>query len=226
MRVAKEPAAAKGNLFEVLRDDIVRGRLQPGQRLKAASLAKNHDASLTVIREALNRLAGEKLVDFEPQIGFSVRQMSAADLLDLTEQRIVWETVALRRCMDLASVEWQSEVLAAHHRLARTPMVDADGELSLQWLERHDDFHAVVLQACGSPRLFRNIRQMAHEAAIYHRALLPVVASDQDMEDEHKRLLEAILDNDVELAIELLACHQEKTRDQMLPLLERLELMQ
>jgi DNA-binding GntR family transcriptional regulator len=221
MRLAKEESIAKSTLVEVLREDIVRGRLQPGQRLKAASLAKNHEASLTVVREALNRLAGEQLVDFEPQMGFAVRRLSVEDLCDLVDQRVVFESIALRRCMASASVEWQSEVLAAHHRLARTPMIEPgkNSELNVQWIERHDEFHSVVLQACGSARLFRTIRQMAQEAQIYHRALLPVVSRDEEMEQEHAQLVNAILEGDSDQAIRILAQHQEKTRDVMLPLL-------
>jgi GntR family carbon starvation induced transcriptional regulator len=221
MRLAKDESTAKSSLVEVLRADIIHGRLQPGQRLKAASLAKNHGASLTVVREALSRLAGEQLVDFEAQMGFAVRQLSVEDLCDLVDQRVLFESIALRRCMAAADVEWQSEVLAAHHRLARTPMIEAgkDSHLSAQWIERHDEFHSVVLNACGSARLFRAIRQMAQEAQIYHRALLPVVSRDEEMEQEHAQLVEAILDGDCEQAIRVLTLHQEKTRDVMLPLL-------
>jgi GntR family carbon starvation induced transcriptional regulator len=222
MRLVKDESTAKSSLLEVLRGDIVRGRLQPGQRLKTASLAKNHGASLTVVREALSRLAGEQLVDFEPQMGFAVRQLSVEDLCDLVDQRILFESIALRRCMASADVEWQSEVLAAHHRLARTPMLEPgkDSELSAQWIERHDEFHSVVLNACGSPRLFRTIRQMAQETQIYHRALLPVVSRDEEMEQEHAQLAEAIIEGDCDQAIHLLVLHQEKTRDVMLPLLK------
>jgi GntR family carbon starvation induced transcriptional regulator len=222
MRLVKSESAAKSSLVEVLRGDIVRGRLQPGQRLKAALLARDYGASLTVVREALSRLAGEQLVDFEPQMGFAVRQLSAEDLSDLVDQRVLFESIALRRCMASANIEWQSEVLAAHHRMARTPMIEAgkESELNPQWVERHDEFHSVVLNVCGSARLFRCIRQMAQETQIYHRALLPVVSRDEEVEQEHAQLVDAILSGECEQAVQLLVLHQERTRDVMLPLLK------
>lgn len=210
------------SLVESLRNDILRGRLRPGERLKTTPIAFAHNASLTVVREALNRLAGERLVEFEPRIGFAVRTISADDLRDLVEQRVIFESIALRRCMQSASVEWHADVLAAHHLLAHTVMTEENEDgprLSETWITRHDRFHEVVLSRCGSPRLFDVIRRMAAEAEVYQRALLPHAGLDRQTEDEHRALTEAILAGDIDQALALLARHQESTRDEMLPLL-------
>ncbi|MDB6001206.1 MAG: putative regulatory protein [Rhizobacter sp.] len=225
MRVGKEGGTLNSRLFESLRAEIIGGKLLPGQRLKAGALATSYDVSLNVIREALNRLAGERLVDFAPQFGFTVRSLSADDLEDLVEQRIVFESLALRKCMERSSVEWQSEVLAAHHRLARTPMLEegGSGELAAAWLARHDEFHSTVLKGCGSQRLYQMIRQMAEAGEMYHRALLPVVGRDREMEAEHEALTQAVMGGDTERAVTILRTHQEKTRDLMVPLLREAE---
>lgn len=224
MRASKEGTTLNSRLFEALRAEVIGGKLLPGQRLKVAALAAAHDVSLNVIREALNRLAGEKLVDFEPQQGFTVRSLSAEDLEDLVEQRVIFEGLALRRCIERSSIEWQSEVLAAHHRLDRTPLlVDQDGGKVLNplWVARHDEFHDVMLQGCGSPRLFQMVRQMAEAAEMYHRALLPAVNSDSQMDSEHRALLDAVLAGDADRAVSILTTHVLRTRDVMLPLLRK-----
>lgn len=225
MRIGKDGGTLNSRLFDALRADILHGRLPPGQRLKASALATSHEVSLNVIREALNRLAGEGLVDFEPQLGFAVRRLSVEDLQDLVEQRIALESMALRRCIQRASVEWQSEVLAAHHRLSCTPMLEPGSAANLnpQWLARHEDFHSTVLIGCGSKRLYQMTRQMAEAAEIYHRALLPVADSEAEMAKEHQDLLEVILAGDADRAIEILGSHLETTRDRMLPMLRALE---
>ncbi len=217
----------KTSVVDALRNSILHGELAPGQRLKAASLAKEHDTSLTVLREALNRLTGEQLVDFEPQVGFSVRKLSTEDLIDLVDQRILLEGIALRRCMQSGDIAWQAEVLAAHHRLTRTPMYDdepAPGQpprISAQWSVRHTEFHNTVLEDCGSPRLFRTIQQLAREADLYHHALMPYMAMrNNTMDDEHGALVRAILDEDTERAVQLLGEHQIRTRDEMIAVMK------
>jgi DNA-binding GntR family transcriptional regulator len=225
MQVDKNGTTLNSRVFESLRAQVLSGKLLPRQRLRVASLASAHGVSLNVIREALNRLAGQGLVEVEPKFGFSVRGVSSRDLKDLVTQRILFESIALRECIARSSAEWQSEVLAAHHRLRKTPMkLDSDAtSLNPQWLARHDEFHGVMLEACGSPRLYQMIRQMAEAAELYHRALLPVLARDREMEDEHEQLLAAILAEDADDAVRILTLHLEKTRDVMLPLLNELE---
>jgi DNA-binding GntR family transcriptional regulator len=188
-------------------------------------LAGTHKVSLNVIREALNRLAGEKLVDQEPQFGFAVRQLSAEDLQDLVRQRIILEGIALRQCIQRSSLDWQGQVLAAHHRLIKTPMTlgAKPRAMNPDWLARHADFHQVILQACGSPRLFQIVRDLSDAAEMYHRAFLPVTSRDREMEVEHTDLLQAILAGDADKAVRVLTRHMEKTRDVILLHLQKSE---
>ena len=58
--------------YGCLRADILGGRFAPGQRLRPSELAASNGVSLNVVREALNRLAGERLVSASPQQGFAV----------------------------------------------------------------------------------------------------------------------------------------------------------
>lgn len=222
MRDAEDGRTLNTRVYDTLRGHILTGQLPPGQRLKVANLAAEHQVSLNVVREALNRLAGERLVQVQPQFGFAVRELSAEDLIDLVEMRVTIESLALRRSIAQGSVQWQSEVLAAHHRLSRAPLIDpanAAGALNQEWLLRHDEFNFAMLSACGSHRMFQMVRQLAEAAELYHRALLPLVSTQRPLEGEHAELLQAILDGDADRAVAVLTAHLEATRDVMLPLL-------
>jgi GntR family transcriptional regulator, carbon starvation induced regulator len=225
MRDAADGRTLNGKVFDTIRNEILTGQLLPGQRLKVSSMAQSHAVSVNVVREALNRLAGEKLVEFEPQFGFAVRSLSAEDLIDLVEQRATLEELALRRSIERSTVDWQAEVLAAHHRLSREPLTDAHNPLLLnpQWMVRHDEFNFVMMGACGSPRLFALVRQLAEAAELYHRALLPLVGRNGALEHEHQELLDAILKGDADTAVGVLKAHLLMTRDAMLPLLREEE---
>ena len=221
MRSEKGGSTLMTRVFVDLRAQLLSGEFAPHQRLRVATLAGAHGVSLNVVREALNRLAGEGLVDVEPNCGFSVRGLSVEDLVDLVAQRVVLESIALRQCIAHSSPDWQASVLAAHHRLRKTPLTLDDETKSLNplWVSRHDDFHRVMLEACGSPRLFQMVRQLADAAEMYHRALLPATGRDEEMEREHEALLNAILAEDADGAVDILKAHLERTRDVMVPLL-------
>lgn len=221
MRSEKGGSTLMTRVFVDLRAQLLSGEFVPRQRLRVATLAGAHGVSLNVVREALNRLAGEGLVDVEPNCGFSVRDLSVEDLVDLVAQRVVLESIALRQCIEHSSPDWQASVLAAHHRLRKTPLTLNDEAKSLNplWVSRHDDFHRAILEACGSPRLFQMVRQLADAAEMYHRALLPASGRDEAMEREHEALLDAILAEDANAAVDILKAHLERTRDVMVPLL-------
>jgi GntR family transcriptional regulator, carbon starvation induced regulator len=221
MRNSRNGKTLNGALFDLLRQQILTGMLLPGQKLKVAELAAEHSVSLNVVREALNRLAGEQLVEIEPQCGFAVRGLSAEDLTDLVHQRIIFEAIALRQSIDRGNLEWQSRVVAAHHRLSHTPMNRPEDKVKInpEWMARHEEFNFVMMEACGSPRLQQIVRQLAEAAAMYHRSLLPAVGHASELENEHTELLNAILESDADEAVRVLIGHLEQTRDMMLPVL-------
>jgi len=80
-------------VYQRLRGDIFAARLQPGQRLKFAELCATYDTSVGVAREALTRLAAERLVIARDQHGYTVVEFSEPELTDLTAARIQVESL-------------------------------------------------------------------------------------------------------------------------------------
>src|SRR5689334_24808351 len=121
------------DIYNQLRADILFGRRLPSSRLPLNSIAEEHGVSLSVVREAVTRLASEDLVEATPQRGFRVRSISLADLHDLTWVRIQIEGLALRQASAKGEVTWEANLVAAHHGLAATPMFLDDGTPNTEW---------------------------------------------------------------------------------------------
>lgn len=202
------------DVYAGIKADILLGRLLPGQRLHLGELCKRHDVSLSVVREAVTRLASEHLVQARPQQGFNVRQLSVPDLLDLTRARIEIETLTLRESVARGDVAWEADLVAAHHRLAATkPALDNDA-----WMRAHSDFHAALAAACTSP-ILKQIRQQLFDAAELYRywsASLRKPRKRRSIEKEHKALLDAAVAHDVDRCLELIADHIQLTTDLLL----------
>ena len=205
-------------LYAELRADILAGRQRPGARLPFADLSARYEASMGVVREALTRLTGEGLVESEPQFGFRVVDLSAPDLQHLTEARRAIETLVLRQAVEHGSVAWESEVLAAHHRLERTPQTAPDdpGRLNDDWAAVHAAFHRLLLSGCPNPRLLAVAESLRDSAELYRRWSVPLDHSHRDIPGEHRAMLDAVLAHDADTAAAALEAHIQRTTDILL----------
>lgn len=221
MKSSKEGKSLNETIYASLRELILTGQLIPGRKLKISELASRFDVSLNVVREALNRLTGELLVEVAPQQGFSVRGLYQDELIDLTEQRITFESIALRKAIASGDIEWQGRLIASNHRLIHTPQTlpESSDKLNPDWHSRHEDFNFIMMENCGSKWLFLMIKQLAEAYLIYQRVLLPVVPDQGERNTDHNELLQAILDGDAEGAVSILTEHLNQTRDVMLNVL-------
>src|SRR5215813_9999467 len=107
--------------YEGVRADLLACRILPGSRLKIQDLCTRFSVSLGAVREALSRLTSEGFVIAEPQRGFRAAPISVADLRDLTMVRIAIEGLCVRRAIAVGTVDWEARLVAAFHRLSRTP---------------------------------------------------------------------------------------------------------
>jgi DNA-binding GntR family transcriptional regulator len=189
-----------------LRRDILAGRLEPGRRLPFPELCATYTVSVGVLREALVRLVDHGIVRAESNLGFSVMSLSEEDLLDLTDVRAQIEPGFVRAAVEVGTMQWEGDVLAAHHLMERTPM-RLDQALSDDWVTAHAEFHSVLVSGAGNRRMMEITRRLRDEADLYRRWYL----SDAEIErhggqiaDEHRELLDATLARDAGLAEALL----------------------
>ncbi len=104
---APPPSTRTLDLYDKLREDLLCGRLKPGQKLQMRFLTEAYQAGQTPLREALNRLTSEGLVQSREQRGFIVSPVSKAELQELTMTRCWLEGLALRKSMEAATPEWR-----------------------------------------------------------------------------------------------------------------------
>ena len=105
-------------VYRRLRNDIVFGRLAPGQKLKLEVLKDSYGISVSTLRELLNRLTSEGLIVAESARGFKVAPVSAENFKELANLRLLLESHALQRSFALGDMDWEGRVVAAHHKLA------------------------------------------------------------------------------------------------------------
>jgi DNA-binding GntR family transcriptional regulator len=205
---------AGSRIISQIRRAILHGEWKPAGKLQPTVLAERFGTSSTVVREALARLAGDGLVTTEKNRGFFVQKLDLRWLRDITELRCISEGLAAGLSLARGDVQWESELIAAHHHLARAPRRDpADREhISDEWAAAHKEFHAKLLEACGCPPMTKLAANLADSTELYRRWAAPsTAAAVRDVEKEHREILEAALERDAEKLAALLRAHYEAT---------------
>jgi DNA-binding GntR family transcriptional regulator len=176
--------------------------------------------SLGALREALPQLIAEGLVVVEAHRGYTVTPLSIEDLLDLTRVRTEVEVLCLTWSMQLGQLEWETEVIAASHRLAKTFRAADRVAVSPAWIAAHDIYHTALASACGSPRLLL-IRKQLYELSERYRKMESVIARQRDPDDEHKRITEAAIERNIPVATQLLSSHIERTTENIVKMMRK-----
>jgi len=202
------------SLDQAIRRDIMHGVLAPASRLRMDDLKARFDVGLSPIREALSRLVGEGLVEFEANRGFRVSPLSKADLADVAVTRCAVEVAALRLSIAQGDEQWEANLIAAMHLYRRrAPTAFDSAEALTAWEAAHDALHAALIGACESTRLLALQRQLQDQHLRYRRLIvIPQVAGDVHIE-EHERLVALALDRNVEAAVAHIERHMMITVD-------------
>lgn len=205
-------------VFADVRAEILAGAYPPGSKLSPRAIADKADVSLSVVREALTRLAEQGLVNAAPQLGFSVVNLDLEDVRDINKVRILVEGAAFKDAIEHADIEYETRVLAAHHRLVRTPMWNdeaAGRTVNEEWSRAHAQFHSALLSASPSRRL-RELAEGLRDTAELYRRWSGTLSADQperDIPAEHEALMQAALDRRADLAVDLIGDHINKTTE-------------
>jgi DNA-binding GntR family transcriptional regulator len=211
-RGVERASSLSEEVYRKIRGAVVDGDFTPGMRLQPAVLGEQYGASTTVVREALANLAGERLILSEPGQGYFVPEIHRDRLRDITAVRCNTETLALSWAMERGGLDWESQLLAAHHRLSRTPMRNDDNNPNLEWARLHNDFHAAFFRGCGVPILIDMCEQLSAATAIYRVwSTRFTQSSHRDVEREHQEILDAVIAHDRDLAVARLTAHYETT---------------
>ena len=221
--IAKDDAANARTLAnqaqELLRRDILSGTLAPGERLRTKDLQARYGLGLSPLRESLQRLSAEGMVVNDAQRGFAVAPVSVAELRDLTVARTALESTMLPMAMQLGGADWEGDIVAAFHRLSRTPLPNDPAALvdASLWELRHRSFHHALVAGCGSPWLLRLHGQLVDQSERYRKIRilhhLESQAQVRDVNAEHQAVMDAVLRRDAAQAVALMTQHLVATSD-------------
>lgn len=186
-----------------LREAIIRGDIQPGQRLNESKLTQNLELSRSPVREALRILEAEGLVILRPRRGAYVRPLSAQDLLEVFDVRMMFETYAIRQGrhrLTPDSLQVMSDALAE----ARSAL---DRSAFEPWHQASVRFHDGLVAIGGNSHLTRLYNRLKAHLRRFQIFLISVPLQPLKSQADHEAILKALEQGDTDLTLELLTNH-------------------
>ena len=193
-----------GSIYELIREDIIQGRLSPNSRLKVSDLARRHGTSTNPVREALQQLRGEGFVIFSPNRGARVRPIDEDFVRNIFEIEVLIEPFLTRWFVGIATEQMVAELHEVQHRIEELNFRDQGQHSALDtrfhrlMYERHYNRHAV--------ELWWKHRQIL---AAISRTFPFSLSRRTAILAEHRELLSAIQRQDADGAGAVIAAHVE-----------------
>jgi len=205
---------ANESIADSLRADILRGNLKSGQALKQDEIAAQFGISKIPVREALIQLKAEGLVNFYPNRGAFVSELSAAEADEIYVMRIALETAVLARAipnLTVAHLKHAEEILNA---------IDQEENIA-KWGELNWKFHATLYSLASLPRLMDTIKALHTNIARYLVLYLAGMAYQKKSQKEHRAILAACRHGETEKAVTYLEDHLRNASNQLVAFLNK-----
>ncbi len=186
-----------------LEEDILQGRVRPGDRLDERELSEIYGVSRTPIREALQRLQASGLAVARGRQGLQVAQLSVADLLDGLTVVAELEALAAAQAARRITEDGRAILASAHEACDEAASVgDYEG-----FYTANLQFHDAIAAASANDMLVDTLRRLSLKTAPYRRAITFQPGRMAASQPEHAAIRDAIFGRDPERASDLMRQH-------------------
>ena len=191
-----------------LRTQLMAGKVRPGAELSQVELAERFGVSRIPIRDALRILAGEGLIEFEPNRGARAISLSTSEIREIYDIRLLLECDALRRSAERMTADDLDEIDRVRHHAE----IDA---VTARWSEGDWAFHRALYEYAGRPRQLAMIEGLRRTCQLFVGAYASMPLKTPQWLDDHSGIVKHLRDGDREGAIAVLSSHLRAAADHL-----------
>lgn len=196
-----------------LREMIVSGELGGGERLVERDLADRFGISRIPLREAIQRLAREGLVNIFRNRGAVVRTLTASDVNEIYDLRALLEGDAIYRSVKQLDDETPARAELVHRLLGDAGSAARQGELNRE-------FHELLYSCCGNERHLNAIAELRGQVERYERLQNTLLADTPSFQIEHEGILRACRQRNARTARSMTVAHLNSARNIVMRIVE------
>lgn len=212
--VLPNPRSLAEQIYDWLKEKILTGELEAGQRVSVDSLASEIGVSRTPIRDALNRLSLEGLVVVTPRRGTVVGGLSIEDINEVYQARFLIEPAICEIVAATASRDFvrDLETIQSEWETVNTALVYKDIKETTRYVELNNAFHLRIVEETGNSRLSQIHTQLYMQPRMGSLVLRENYQGPLSRMAEHRVIIEAFRRNDPAGAMEAMKEHLSQTR--------------
>lgn len=199
----ERPELLQERVADRIREAILEGSIQPGERIVEFQLSKQWNISRAPLREAIRQLAAEGLVVLSPHRGASVAEVSLAELQELFAVRSMLEAFGAGLAANNAG---PSDHAAMRRKIAEMKSSLARRDLSGFYVAGIE-FHSVLMSAAGNATLKRIYDENKRQFRRYQATMPRLPDLPRESIAEHQQILDAVEQGDADAASRLAAHH-------------------
>lgn len=204
---ALDDASLSEKVYSLIRENILERQLLPGEKIQVEDIARQLGVSGTPIKEALNRLSLEGLVEKIPRHGTFVTRLDAQHVSQVFDARLLLETYAVDRILESGQIQPLLDQLGnCITKMAQA--VDGDEYLDFhRFMSWDSNFHLTLMQFGCNSVLFKMYEGLNVHIEISRAHYLRTVTPASQPMGEHRAIYEALESGSREAAREALAAH-------------------
>ena len=206
-------------VFNTLRQAILRGEMEPGERLMEIQLAQKLGVSRTPIREAIRKLELEGLVIMIPRKGAEVAHITEKDMKDVLEVRSTLEELVVELAIKNVTDE-KIEELKCANKVFESAIVSKD---AVNIVEADVKFHDILYSMTNNARLIQIINNLREQMYRYRVEYLKKKEFHKQLLWEHQEIIRAIEAGEIDVATKITEQHIDNQVEAVSDALRHLE---
>jgi GntR family transcriptional regulator, rspAB operon transcriptional repressor len=198
---------SKNAIYVELRRSIIMGHHIPNDRLDVEVIAKQYNTSVTPVRDALQMLSQEGLVNIKPRSGYFMASTTLKQLRDLLDLRHIMELAAVERAVERITSEQIEELRSVHAGYTGDDDVSYD-----RYTEENRHFHYLIAKASGNNELAQFVARLHDRLARF----MVLRHAGLTMLNTHKTIVDALEAHDINAAKDALLDDIERSHKSIL----------
>ncbi|MCI6012091.1 MAG: GntR family transcriptional regulator [Firmicutes bacterium] len=195
-----------------IRRDIIAHELIPGQKINVKELAKRYGASETPVKQALNQLAAEQIVENFPRHGMKIKSIDSEEAREIFQLRLMMDTWYTKEIIEAVRINKElrdalEKNVEEHFQIMSRYEKDRSVENYIEYYLQDDRFHELYLICSGNRKmveLYHSINPFIYSNYIFRKQS---VEKNYAGLEEHKQIIQAIFDEDEERLKKCLKTH-------------------